>query len=140
MTKLRHVKPLLRNGLCCRKKTQIVTLPKTTAIPQSTEIEPISRGHNARGQGQGHKKNPRPRIALPRTDPLEAKERNASRPKTKDTGASVLQKTSQRLGRIFQRLQDRINQHIPRCLRSDKRPTKNLSNRECKITNTPCVY
>ena len=75
MTKLRHVKPLLRNGLCCRKKTQIVTLPKTTGIPQSTEIEPISRGHNARGQG--HKKNPRPRIAPPRTDPLEAKDRNA---------------------------------------------------------------
>ena len=34
-----------------------------------------SRGHKARGQG--HKKNPRPRTALPRTDPLEAKDRNA---------------------------------------------------------------
>ena len=35
----------------------------------------------ARGQGQGHKKNPRPRLrprtAFPRTDPLEAKDRNA---------------------------------------------------------------
>ena len=30
-----------------------------------------SRGHKA--QGQGHKQNPRPRTALPRTDPLEAK-------------------------------------------------------------------
>ena len=36
-----------------------------------------SRGHKARGQGQGHKKNPRPRTAFPRTDPLEAKDRNA---------------------------------------------------------------
>ena len=36
-----------------------------------------SRGHKARGQGQGHKKNPRRRIALLRTDPLEAKDRNA---------------------------------------------------------------
>ena len=38
-----------------------------------------SRGHKARGQGQGHKKNPRPRprTALPRTDPLEAKDKNA---------------------------------------------------------------
>ena len=42
-----------------------------------------SRGHKARGQGQGqgHKKNPRPRprprTALPRTEPLEAKDRNA---------------------------------------------------------------
>ena len=34
-----------------------------------------SRGHKARDQG--HKNNPRPRAALPRTDPLEAKDRNA---------------------------------------------------------------
>ena len=40
-----------------------------------------SRGHKARGQDQGHKKNlrPRPRTAFPRTDPLEAKDRNARR-------------------------------------------------------------
>ena len=44
------------------------------------------------------------------------------------------------VGRTSQRLQDRINQHIPRCIRSDKKPTKNLPNRECKITNTPTVY
>ena len=36
-----------------------------------------SRGHKARGQGQGHKKSPRPRTAFPRTDTLEAKDRNA---------------------------------------------------------------
>ena len=38
-----------------------------------------SRGHKARGQDQGHKKNsrPRPRTAFPRTDTLEAKDRNA---------------------------------------------------------------
>ena len=38
-----------------------------------------SRGHKAQGQGQaqGHKNNPRPMTALPRTDPLEAKDRNA---------------------------------------------------------------
>ena len=34
-------------------------------------------GHKARGQGQGHKKNPGPRTAFPRTDTLEAKDRNA---------------------------------------------------------------
>ena len=44
------------------------------------------------------------------------------------------------MGRTSHRLQDRINQHIPRCIKSDKRPTKNLSNRESKITNTPTVY
>ena len=31
-----------------------------------------SRGHKARGQE--HKKNPRPRTAFPRTEPLEAKD------------------------------------------------------------------
>ena len=38
-----------------------------------------SRGHKAQGQGQGLKKNPRPRprTALPKTDTLEAKDRNA---------------------------------------------------------------
>ena len=36
-----------------------------------------SRGHKARGQGQGHKNNPRPRTTFPRTDTLEAKDRNA---------------------------------------------------------------
>ena len=44
------------------------------------------------------------------------------------------------VGRTSQKLQDRINQHIPRCIRSDKRPTKTLPNRECKITCTPSVY
>ena len=57
-----------------------------------------SRGHKTRsqGQGQGHKNNPRPRprTAFPRTDPLEAKDRNArgQGPRTKDTAASVLKK------------------------------------------------
>ena len=36
-----------------------------------------SRGHKARGQGQGHQKNPRSRTAFPRTEPLEAKDSNA---------------------------------------------------------------
>ena len=34
------------------------------------------RGHKPRGQGQ-NTKNPRPRTAFPRTDPLKAKDRNA---------------------------------------------------------------
>ena len=44
------------------------------------------------------------------------------------------------VGRTFQRLQDRIIQRISRCIRSDKRPTKNLPNWECIITSTPSVY
>ena len=44
------------------------------------------------------------------------------------------------VGRTSQRLRDRINQHIPRCIRNDKRPRKKLPNRECKVTSTPTVY
>ena len=47
---------------------------------------------------------------------------------------------SRYVGRTSQRLQDRINQHIRRCIRSDKRPTKILPNRECKIISNPTVY
>ena len=36
-----------------------------------------SRGHKARGQGPKKNSRPRPRTAFPRTDPLEAKDRNA---------------------------------------------------------------
>ena len=49
------------------------------ARKRKTVCQRWSRGHKARGQGQGHKKNPRPRprTAFPRTEPLEAKDRNA---------------------------------------------------------------
>ena len=50
-----------------------------------------SRGHKARGQGQRHKKNPRPRTAFPRTDTLEAKDRN-TRGQGPRTQAQVLSK------------------------------------------------
>ena len=54
-----------------------------------------SRRHKARGQGQslGHKKHPRPRprTAFPRTDTLEAKDRNA-RGRGARTQAQVLSK------------------------------------------------
>ena len=57
-----------------------------------------SRGHKARGQG--HKKNPRPRTAFPRTDTLEAKDRNArgqgQGPRTQS--ASALQKKKKKKG------------------------------------------
>ena len=42
-----------------------------------TQVQRWSRGHKARGQGQEHKKNPRPRTAIPRTESLQAKDRNA---------------------------------------------------------------
>ena len=64
-----------------------------------------SRGHKARGQsqGQGHKKNPRPkpRTAFPRTDTLEAKDRNA-RGQGPRTQAQVLSEKKKVFTKIFQ--------------------------------------
>ena len=63
-----------------------------------------SRGHKTRGQGQGHKKNPRPRprTAFPRTDPLEAKDRNA-RGQGPRTQAQILSKKKKKVfTKIFQ--------------------------------------
>ena len=52
-----------------------------TLLVRIFNLQRWSRGHKARGQGQGqgHKKNPRPRprTAFSRTEPLEAKDRNA---------------------------------------------------------------
>ena len=61
-----------------------------------------SRGHKARGQGEGHKKNPRPRprTAFPRTDTLEAKDRNA-RGQGRRTQAHVLSKKKKGLHKNF---------------------------------------
>ena len=61
---------------------------KIISVQKFSTLQRWSRGHKARGQGQGHKKNPRPRTAFPRTEPLEAKDRNArgQGPRTKDTG------------------------------------------------------
>ena len=75
-----------------------------------------SRGHKARGQGQGqgHKKNPRPRprTAFPRTDTLEAKDRNAEA-KAKDQGhkAQVLSQKKKKkvFTKIFQAISKKIN-------------------------------
>ena len=66
-----------------------------------------SRGHKARGQGQGHKKNPRPRprTAFPRTDPLEAKDRNArgqgQGPRTQPQVFSKKKRSSKKFFRQF---------------------------------------
>ena len=59
-----------------------------------------SRGHKARGQG--HKKNPRPRTAFPRTDTLETKNRNA-RGQGPRTQAQVLSKKKKKKKRSSQK-------------------------------------
>ena len=73
-------------------------------IEESGERQRWSRGYKARGQGQGHKKNPRPRsrTAFPRTDPLEAKNRNArGQGQGPRTQAQVLSKKKKGLHKNF---------------------------------------
>ena len=60
-----------------------------------------SRGHKARGQGQGHKKNPRPRTAFLRTGTLEAKDRNARGQGPRTQIASALRKKKKGLHKNF---------------------------------------
>ena len=61
----------------------VANVPLTLSAKIDKYYQRWSRGHKARGQGQGqgHKKNPRPRprprTVFPRTDTLEAKNRNA---------------------------------------------------------------
>ena len=66
---------------------------------QTDNYQRWSRRHKARGQG--HKKNPRPRTAFPRTDTLEAKDRNA-RGQGPRTQAQVLSKKKTVFTKIFQ--------------------------------------
>ena len=53
------------------------SIERKEAIKKMPNYQRWSRGNNARGQGQEHKKSPRPRTALSRTDPLDAKDKNA---------------------------------------------------------------
>ena len=77
------------DGVCSCGKRLTVTPEESTTIYQKW-----SREHKA--QGLGHKKYPRPRpwprTALPRTDPLEAKDKNAQRHRHKCFPKKGLQK------------------------------------------------
>ena len=72
----------------------------TLQLHRSINYQRWSRGHKARGQG--HKKNPRPRTAFPRTDTLEAKDRNArGQGQGPRTQAQVLSKKKKRSSQKF---------------------------------------
>ena len=91
-TKSHHAKTVLSHFLI---EDHFLAFPKQYAHQLRAKFHKIlvfqqkyqrwSRGHKARGQGQGQgqgpKKNPRPRprprTAFPRTEPIEAKDRNA---------------------------------------------------------------
>ena len=69
----------------------------TTSSSQGKQTEVESRTQGSRPRTQ---KNSRLRTALPKTDPLEAKDRNSQGPGTKKTGASFLQ-TQKKVFKIF---------------------------------------
>ena len=82
---------------------------ENAAVWSEYDVQRWSRGHKARGQGQGHKKNPRPRprTAFPRTDTLEAKDRNArgqgQGPRTQSASALQKKKKKRSSQKFFRR-------------------------------------
>ena len=78
MSKVRKIKQHVKVYELCIFDVFVKTSFQLHAFLQNRQ-QRWSRGHKVRGQGQGHNKNPRPRprTAFPRTDTLEAKDRNA---------------------------------------------------------------
>ena len=103
-----------------------------------TNSQRWSRGHKARGQGQGHKKNPRPRprTAFPRTDTLEAKDRNA-RGQGPRTQAQVLSKKKV-FTKIFQAISNKkkVFTKIFQAISTKKRFLKNFSSAPQNFNNS----
>ena len=69
--------PRFQNVFCHKRLTQITKLTSKNAINELSKHHRWSRGNKAQGQEQKKNSRPRPRTALPRTNPLEAKGRNA---------------------------------------------------------------
>ena len=56
-------------------KAKVINLiQKKSEAHNASDEQRWSREHKAQNQGQEHKKNPRPRTALTRTEPLKAKD------------------------------------------------------------------
>ena len=103
-----------------------------------------SRGHKARGQGQGHKKNPRPRprTAFPRTDTLEAKDRNArgqgQGPRTQAQVLSKKKKKKTSSQKFFRRSpkKKKVFTKIFQAISTKKRFLKNFSSAPQNLNNS----
>ena len=93
-----------------------------------------------RGQGQGHKKNPRPRprprTAFPRTDTLEAKDRNArGQGQGPRTQAQVLSK-KKNFFRRSQKKKKKVFTKIFQAIFTKKRFPKNFSSASQNFNNS----
>ena len=102
---------------------KIVTFRPKSATVENTRLEAKD---TKKIQGQGHKKNPRPRpkTAFPRTDTLEAKERNA-RGQGPRTQAQVLSKKKKK--KVFTKIFQAI---------SKKKKPKNFSSAPQNFNNS----
>ena len=97
----------------------------TILLLQCFNYQRWSRGHKARGQG--HKKNsrPRPRTAFPRTDTLEAKDRNARGQGPRTQSASALQKKKKKVfTKIFQAISKKKKKGLHRNFSGDLQKKK----------------
>ena len=94
---------------CCHAISQQQYTPEISLVNQLNILQRWSRGHKARGQGQGHKKNPRPRTAFPRTDTLEAKAKDQGHkrkcsPKKKERSSQKFFRRSQKKKKVFSKI------------------------------------
>ena len=114
------------------KKIRNILIEKKNYL-ENFILQRWSRGHKARGQGQGYKKNPRPtpRTALPRTDTLEAKDRNArGQGQGPRTQPQVLSKKKKKIfTKIFQAIskKKKVFTKIFQAISTKKRFPKNFS-------------
>ena len=108
-------------------------------LPRHYHYQRWSRGHKARGLGQGHKKKPRPRprTAFPRTDTLEAKDRNA-----RGQGQGHKRKCSPKSQKFFKRSQKKkkkkkkVFTKIFLAVSTKKRFPKNFSSASQNFSNS----
>ena len=102
----------------CHIKPAKLQCPLWHTMPLRHNEQRWSRGHKARGQG--HKKNPRPRTAFPRTDSFEAKDRNArGQGQGPRTQALVLSKEKRSLQKFFRRSQKKKKKRFHKNFSSD---------------------
>ena len=97
-----------------------------------TKCQRWSRGHKARGQGHKNNPRPRPRTAFPRTDTLEAKDRNARGQGPRTQSASALRKKKKGLHKNFsgdlqKKKKKKVFTKIFQAISTKKRFPKNFS-------------
>ena len=98
--------PIYESNPGAEGRELIVVTTRPLTLQHCSNKQRGSRGHKARGQGLGHKKNPRPRprTAFPRTGTLEAKDRNArGQGQGPRTQAQVLSKKKRSSQKFFKR-------------------------------------